>query len=70
MTYQSINPSTSNLPRTFGHLSAAQLEKWPAAADDFSKTWRLKTNDKRAVTFNNADTPTRAHINEFAKSAV
>ncbi len=41
MTYQSINPNTGKLLKSFEHLTAAQLEKALAAAADCFQTWGL-----------------------------
>ncbi len=43
MTYQSINPNTGKLLKSFEHLSEAQLETKLAAADACFQIWKHKT---------------------------
>ena len=40
MAYQSINPNDGKLLMSFEHLTPAQLEKCPAAAQDCYRTWK------------------------------
>ena len=54
MTYQSINPNTGKVLKTFEHLTEVQLEKSLASADNCFQTWRHKSYSERAVIVNKA----------------
>ncbi len=69
MTYQSINPNTGKLLKSFEHLSATQLEKALAAADECFQTWRHKSYAERAVIVNKAAALMNARVDDFAKLA-
>ncbi len=69
MTYQSINPNTGKVLKTFEHLTEEQLEKSLAAADNCFQTWRHKSYSERAVIVNKAAALMRAHVDDFAKLA-
>ena len=49
MTYQSLNPATGKLLKTFEELSDKQLEKKLAAAAKCFETWKRKSYAERAV---------------------
>ncbi|MEO7128534.1 MAG: aldehyde dehydrogenase family protein [Rhodoferax sp.] len=59
-SYQSVNPNTGKLLKSFEHLSAAQLEKSLAAADNCFQTWKHKSYAERAVIVNKV-LPGRVH---------
>lgn len=67
MTYQSINPNTGKLIKSFEHMSNGQLDKALAAADTCFQTWKLKSFAERAVIVNKAAALLHAHVDDFAK---
>ena len=67
MAYQSINPNTGELLKSFEHMSPAQLEKALAAADTCFKTWKNKSYAERALVVHKAADLVRAHVDDFAK---
>ena len=67
MTYQSINPNTGQLLKSFEHMSNGQLDKALAAADTCFQTWKLKSFAERAVIVNKAAALLHAHVDDFAK---
>jgi len=69
MTYQSINPNTGKLLKSFEHLAGAQLEKSLAAADNCFQSWRHKSYAERAVIVNKAAALMHARVDDFAKLA-
>jgi len=69
MAYQSINPNTGTLLKSFEHLTEAQLEKSLAAADNCYQTWRQKKYAERAVILNKAAALMHARVDEFARLA-
>ncbi len=66
MTYQSINPNTGKLLKSFEHLSSGQLEKSLAAADSCFQTWRHESYAERAAILNKAAALLHAHADDFA----
>jgi succinate-semialdehyde dehydrogenase/glutarate-semialdehyde dehydrogenase len=66
MAYQSINPNTGKLLKSFEQLTEAQLEKSLAAADNCFRTWWHKTYAERAVIVNKAAALMHAHVDDFA----
>ena len=69
MTYQSVNPSTGKLLKSYEHLSAAQLEKSLSAAQGCFDTWKHKPYAERAVIINKAAALMHAHVDDFARLA-
>jgi succinate-semialdehyde dehydrogenase / glutarate-semialdehyde dehydrogenase len=67
MTYQSINPNTGEMLKSFEHMSNAQLESALATADLCFQTWKHKTFAERAAVVNKAAALLHAHVDEFAK---
>ena len=67
MAYQSINPNTGELLKSFEHMSSAQLDKALAAADSCFQTWKHKRFAERAVVLNKAAALLHAHVDDFAK---
>jgi succinate-semialdehyde dehydrogenase / glutarate-semialdehyde dehydrogenase len=67
MTYQSINPNTGKLLKSFEHLSNTQLENALAAADACFKNWKHQSFAQRAVILNRAAALMHAHVDDFAK---
>lgn len=68
-SYQSINPNTGKLLKSYEHLSAAQLEKSLAAAESCFQTWRHTGYAERAVIVDKAAALMHAHVDDFAKLA-
>ncbi len=68
-SYQSINPNTGKLLKSFEHLSNAQLEKALAVSDSCFQTWKHKSYAERAVILNKAAALMHAHVDDFAKLA-
>ena len=67
MPYQSINPNTGKLLKSFEHMSTAQLDKALAAADSCFQTWKHKRFAERAVVPNKAAALLHAHVDDCAK---
>jgi len=67
MTYQSINPFTGKVLKTFEHLSNVQLEKSLAAAQACFETWKHKSYAERALIISKAAALMHAHVDDFAK---
>ncbi|MEO6278222.1 NAD-dependent succinate-semialdehyde dehydrogenase [Roseateles sp.] len=68
-SYQSINPNTGKLLKSYEHLTAPQLETSLAAAENCFQTWKHKSYSERAVIVNKAATLMHAHVDDFAKLA-
>jgi succinate-semialdehyde dehydrogenase/glutarate-semialdehyde dehydrogenase len=69
MTYQSINPNTGKLLKSYEHLTAAQLEKALATAEATFQKWKQTSYAQRAVIINKAAALMAAHVDDFAKLA-
>jgi len=69
MTYQSINPNTGKLLKSYEHLTAAQLEKSLATAEAAFQKWKHTTYAERAAIINKAAALMAAHVDDFAKLA-
>src|SRR5450631_2385354 len=69
MAYQSINPNTGKLVKSFEHLTSPQLEKKLAAADSCFQTWKYTSYAERAIILNKAAALMHAHVDDFAKLA-
>ncbi len=67
MAYQSVNPNTGKLLKSFEHMSNAQLEKSLAAAQTCFQTWKQKSYAERAVIVNRAAALLHAHVDDFAQ---
>lgn len=68
-SYQSINPNTGKLLKSFEHLSKAQLETALAQAQSCFDTWKHRSYAERAVIVNKAAALMHAHVDDFAKLA-
>lgn len=66
MTYQSVNPNTGKVLKSFEHLSNAQLDKSLAAAAHCFQSWKKKTYAERAAIVNKAAALLHAHVDDFA----
>jgi len=69
MAYQSVNPNTGKLVKSFEHLTSPQLEMKLAAADSCFQTWKHTSYAERAVILNKAGALLHAHVDDFAKLA-
>jgi succinate-semialdehyde dehydrogenase/glutarate-semialdehyde dehydrogenase len=69
MTYQSINPNTGKLLKSYEHLNAAQLEKALATAQAAFQTWKHTSYAERAAIVNKAAALMHAQADAFAKLA-
>jgi len=69
MTYQSVNPNTGKLLKSFEYMTATQLENALAAADNCFQTWRHNSYAERALIVNKAAALLHANVDDFAKLA-
>ena len=67
MAYESINPNTGSLLKSFEHVNNAQLEKSLAAAESCFHVWKKKSYAERAAIINKAAALLHAHVDDFAK---
>ena len=67
MAYQSIDPSTGKLLKSFEHMSSARLDEVLAAAEDCFKTWKHKSYADRAAILKRAAALLHAHADDFAR---
>ena len=67
MSYQSIDPNTGKVLKSFEHLSAAQLEKSLAAAQSCFQDWKRTSYGDRAAVLSRAAVLLRAHVDDFAR---
>jgi succinate-semialdehyde dehydrogenase/glutarate-semialdehyde dehydrogenase len=67
MAYQSVNPSTGKVLRSFEHLSSDQLETSLATAEHCFQSWKKKSYAERAVVVHKAASLLHAHVNELAE---
>ncbi|MEB0060231.1 NAD-dependent succinate-semialdehyde dehydrogenase [Variovorax sp. LG9.2] len=69
MTYQSVNPNTGKLLKSYEHLTSVQLEKSLSAAQGCFETWKHTSYAERAAIINKAASLMAAHVDDFAKLA-
>jgi succinate-semialdehyde dehydrogenase/glutarate-semialdehyde dehydrogenase len=69
MTYQSINPNTGRLLKSYEHMSSEQLEQSLATADATFQKWKHTTYAERAAIVNQAAALMAAHVDDFARLA-
>jgi succinate-semialdehyde dehydrogenase/glutarate-semialdehyde dehydrogenase len=69
MNYQSVNPNTGKLLKSYEHLTAAQLEISLAKAQSCFETWKHKPYVERAAIINKASALMAADVDDFAKLA-
>ena len=69
MAYQSINPNTGKLVKSFEHLTHPQLETKLATAASCFQAWKNTSYAERAVILNKAAALMHAHVDDFAKLA-
>ena len=68
-SYQSINPHTGKLLKSYEHLNKAQLETALAQAQSCFETWKHKSYADRAVIVNKAAALMHAQVDDFARLA-
>jgi succinate-semialdehyde dehydrogenase/glutarate-semialdehyde dehydrogenase len=66
MSYQSFNPATGKLVKSFDEITDAQFERKIAAAAACYDIWRKKSYAERAVIVNRAAAIMKAKVDEFA----
>jgi succinate-semialdehyde dehydrogenase/glutarate-semialdehyde dehydrogenase len=69
MAYQSVNPNTGKVLKSFEQLSDAQLDTSLAAAEHCFHSWKKMSFAERAVILNKAAALLHAHVDDFAKLA-
>jgi succinate-semialdehyde dehydrogenase / glutarate-semialdehyde dehydrogenase len=69
MAYQSVNPNTGEVVKSFEHLNDAQLDQALAAAEDCFQTWKKKSYAERAIIVNKAGALLHARMDDLAKLA-
>jgi succinate-semialdehyde dehydrogenase/glutarate-semialdehyde dehydrogenase len=69
MAYQSINPNTGKLLKSFHDLTGPELEKSLALAESCFQTWKHTTYAARAAIVNKAAALMAEHVDDFAKLA-
>jgi succinate-semialdehyde dehydrogenase/glutarate-semialdehyde dehydrogenase len=67
MSYQSFNPATGKLVKSFDEITDSGLEKKIAAAAACYDIWRHKTYQERALVVAKAAALMKAHVDEFAQ---
>jgi len=67
MSYQSVNPATGKVLKTFKEISNKQLETSLKTAAACFDTWRFKSFTERAVIVSKAAAILRARVDDFAK---
>lgn len=67
MSYQSINPNTGQLSRSFEHLSGAQLEQALATAESCFQTWKHTSYAERTRIVAKAAELLNGRVDEFAR---
>jgi succinate-semialdehyde dehydrogenase/glutarate-semialdehyde dehydrogenase len=67
MAYQSVNPNTGKVLKSFEHLNNVQLDKALASAQSCFDTWKHKSYAERAVVVLKAAVLLRAHVDDFAR---
>ena len=67
MAYQSVNPNTGKLLKSFEHFTSTQLENSLATAEQCFQSWKKKSYAERAVILNKAASLLHARVQEFAE---
>jgi len=67
MTYESVNPNTGEVLKSFEHLSDAQLEKSLATAEQCFQNWKKKSYSERAAIINKAAALMHDQVDDFAR---
>jgi succinate-semialdehyde dehydrogenase/glutarate-semialdehyde dehydrogenase len=69
MAYQSVNPNTGKVIKSFEELDNTQLESALATAEHCFRSWKKKSFAERAVILDKAAALLHAHVDDFAKLA-
>ncbi len=69
MTYESVNPSTGKLLKTYPEISDAQLEQALATAAAAFGQWKNVGYEQRAVIIHKAAALMQRHVDDFARLA-
>jgi succinate-semialdehyde dehydrogenase / glutarate-semialdehyde dehydrogenase len=69
MTYQSVNPNTGAVLKSFEHLSPVKLEEALATAHDSFQNWKLMSYAARAAIVRKAGALLHARVDDFARLA-
>ena len=69
MAYQSINPNTGQLLKSFEHMNNDRLEQSLAAAESCFQTWKHTRYAERALIVNKAAALLYAQVDDFARLA-
>lgn len=69
MAYQSVNPNTGKVLKSFDELNDEQLEKAIATAESCFSQWKRTTYEQRAVIIDKAAALMRENVDEFATLA-
>jgi succinate-semialdehyde dehydrogenase/glutarate-semialdehyde dehydrogenase len=67
MAYQSINPNSGKLIKSFEHMSRAQLDGALTTAETCFQTWKLTSYADRALILNKAAALLHAQVDDFAR---
>jgi succinate-semialdehyde dehydrogenase/glutarate-semialdehyde dehydrogenase len=66
MTYQSLNPATGKIMKSYAEISDADFERKIVAAAQCYEAWRLKSYAERAVIVAQAAAILKSRVDEFA----
>ena len=66
-SYQSLNPNTGKILKSFELIDSDHLEHALAAADTCFQSWKHTSYDERAVVLNKAAGLLRANVDDFAR---
>ena len=66
MSYQSVNPNTGKLVKSFEHLSTAQLQHALATAQTCFQSWKDTSLSERAAVLSRAAVLLRSHVDRLA----
>ena len=67
MSYQSVNPNTGKLVKSFEHMSTSQLQHALSTAQTCFQSWKNTSWADRAAVLSRAAVLLRAHVDDFAK---
>ena len=66
MSYQSVNPNTGKVVKSFEHMSTAQLQHALTTAETCFHSWKTTSHAERGAVLSRAAVLLRAHVDEFA----
>jgi len=67
MSYQSVNPNTGKLVKSFEHMSTSQLQHALSTAQTCFQSWKNTSWADRSAVLSRAAVLLRAHVDDFAK---